>query len=132
MPQDNVEAIRKGIEAYSRGDFQETLDGFHPDVVWEVGADVVPDARTYVGHEGVREFWETWADVFPVLRLDVEECWAVDERRVVAVTRAHGTGSGSGISVRSARFSQIFDFRGDKVSRVRLHASKRAALAELD
>jgi ketosteroid isomerase-like protein len=37
MSQENVEAARRCIEAYRRGDYEEALEYLAPDVVWEVG-----------------------------------------------------------------------------------------------
>jgi hypothetical protein len=54
---------------------------------------------TYRGHEGVKRFWETWAEAIRGVALEIEECRCIEENRVLAITRAHGTGAGSGAPV---------------------------------
>jgi ketosteroid isomerase-like protein len=129
MSREDVEMIRGGLEAFSRGDLEEAVAGFHEDLTWEVGEEIVPDAGLYRGHAGVQEFWSEWRETFEGFRLVIEELTEPREGRVLAVTRAEGTGSGSGVPVTSGRFYQLFDVRDGTVRRVRLFATKAAALA---
>jgi ketosteroid isomerase-like protein len=123
--------FRRGMEAYSRGDYDAALAGFDPHIEWTVHASVVPDAATYHGHEGVRRFWESWEEAISGMALEVEECRLVAKDRVLAVTRAHGKGAGSGAPVESGRFAQIADFQDGLVVRVRLYGDVGRALEEL-
>jgi ketosteroid isomerase-like protein len=120
---DQAMSFRRGIEAYSRGDYEAAVVGFDPAIEWSVDASVAPDATTYHGHDGVRRFWETWAEAISGMVLEIEECRSIEQNRVLAITRAHGTGSGSGARVVSGRFAQIADFRDGRVVRVRLYGS---------
>jgi ketosteroid isomerase-like protein len=129
---DNARRFREGMEAYSRGDFARALAGFHPDIEWSAETDLVPDAAVYRGHDGVLRFWQMWAEVMKGISLEIEECRALDDDRVLAVTRASGTGAGSGVTV-SGRFAQLAEFRDGQVVRVRLfgevgHALQAAGL----
>jgi ketosteroid isomerase-like protein len=85
-------------------------------------------ATTYHGREGMKRFWETWAEAIGDVVLEIEECRCVGEHRVLAITRAHGTGAGSGAPVASGRFAQIADFRDGSVIRVRLYGGVASAL----
>jgi ketosteroid isomerase-like protein len=125
-------SFRAGMEAYSRRDYERALEGFHPDIEWSAETDLVPDAQVYRGHEGVRRFWAEWAEVIEGMTLEVEECRAVDDGWVLAVTRASGTGAGSGVSVASGSFAQLAQFRDGQVVRVRLFGDVKRALAALD
>lgn len=120
--------FRRGMEAYSRGEYEAAVAGFHPAIEWSVHASVAPDATTYHGHEGVKRFWETWAEAISGMALEIEECRRVDENRVLAITRAQGTGAGSGAPVASGRFAQIADFQDGVVVRVRLYGNVAYAL----
>src|SRR5688500_9979978 len=112
MSQDDLALrFRRGMEAYSRGDWDEAVAGFHPDIEWQVHRSLMPDATTYHGHDGVKEFWATWAEAIAGMVLEIEECRPVGHDRVLAITRAHGTGAGSGAPVESGRFAQLVDFR---------------------
>jgi ketosteroid isomerase-like protein len=127
--EENERKFREGMEAYSRGDYETALIGFHPDIEWIAETDLVPDAAIYRGHEGVRRFWAEWAEVIEGLSLEIEQCTAVDEARVLAVTRASGRGAGSGAAVASGRFAQLAEFNDGQVVRVHLFGDVRRARA---
>jgi hypothetical protein len=57
VSQENVEAIRRLFEAYSRpSDSEVFLDICAPDVVWDMSRSPFPEARIYHGLDGVREW----------------------------------------------------------------------------
>jgi ketosteroid isomerase-like protein len=56
MSQENVEAFRRGIDAWNRGDLEAWLEGADPDSEWHPSAAVI-EGRAYRGHEGFRRFW---------------------------------------------------------------------------
>ena len=130
MAEDIAQRAREGIEAFNRGDIGGALEGFSSEIVWEVAPDLVLDARVYEGHEGVRRFWSEWQDLFEGFEIDVVECRAVDEHRVLSVVRVKGVGAGSGLSVVSPEFFQVFEFEKGEVVRVRLSPERAAALGE--
>jgi ketosteroid isomerase-like protein len=125
----NERRFREGMEAYSRGDYDTALVGFHPDIEWSAETDLVPDAAIYRGHEGVRRFWAEWAEVIEGMTLEIEECNAIDDDWVLAVTRSSGRGVGSGVAVESGSFAQLAQFRDGQVVRVRLFGDVRHARA---
>jgi ketosteroid isomerase-like protein len=97
MSQDDLATfVRRAMEAYSRGDYDAAVVDFDPAIQWSVHTSLVPDATTYHGHEGVKRFWETSAEAISGMALEIEECRCVGQNRVLAITRAHGTGAGSG------------------------------------
>jgi ketosteroid isomerase-like protein len=131
---DLAQRTREGIEAFNRGDLDAALRDFADDVVWEVGEALMPDAELYHGHAGVRRFWANWRDLFESFEVEIAECVALDDRRVLARTRSKGVGAGSGISISSPEFVQLFEYGpdGHKVVRVRLASSRAEALGEPD
>ena len=129
MSQDDLATTyRRAMEAYSRGDYEAAVVGFDPAIEWSVHESLMPDATTYHGHEGVKRFWATWAEAISGVALEIEECRCIEQNRVLAITRAHGTGAGSGAPVASGRFTHIVDFRDGRVIRVRLYGGVGAAL----
>jgi ketosteroid isomerase-like protein len=129
MSQDDLAmSFRRGMEAYSRGDYEAALVGFDPAIEWSVDESLAPDATTYHGHAGVRRFWDTWAEAISGMALEIEECRRIGENQVLAITRAHGTGAGSGVPVASRRFAEIADFRDGRCVRVRLYGNVAQAL----
>jgi ketosteroid isomerase-like protein len=123
--------FRRGMEAYSRGDYEAALEGFDPTIEWSVHRTLAPDAGIYHGHEGVKRFCKTWEEAISGMALEIEECRCVGENRVLAITRAHGRGAGSGAPVASGRFAQIAEFRDGLVVRVRLFGDVQHALDAL-
>ncbi len=129
MSQENLATIfRHAMEAYSRGAYDRAVVNFDPAVEWSVHPSVAPDATTYQGHDGVKRFWATWAEAISGMELEIEECRRAGQDRVLAITRAHGIGAGSGAPVTSRRFAQVADFRDGLVVRVRLYGDVESAL----
>jgi uncharacterized protein len=110
MSQKNIEVVRNAFEAYNRGDFDAALELMHPDIEWHT-PDVFPDAGTYRGRERVREFWESWPEMFRGFQLHLEDCSAVGEEHVVATFRVSGEGAESGVGVESPAVFQLGELR---------------------
>jgi ketosteroid isomerase-like protein len=64
---ENVEIVRRSMEAFARGDLEAFLAAHHPDTEWRTAADE-PNPETFRGHDGVRRFAaeiaEAWAGRF--------------------------------------------------------------------
>ena len=127
MAQENVKAVRETVEAFSRGDLDDALARLHPEVEWRT-LDAFPDAGTYSGPEGVRDFFQAWVDTFEDFRLHLEGCVAIDEHLVLATLRVSGTGAGSGVEVASPAFFQILELRDGLVFRARMFETESEAL----
>src|SRR4029453_18124922 len=64
MSQENVEIVRRAVEAFRDGRLDEVLLIFDPNVEWHTAADE-PDAyRPYRGLAGIAELVETWRDIW--------------------------------------------------------------------
>lgn len=114
MSDENVEVVRKAIEAFNRGDFEAALGWMHAEIEWHT-LDGFPDADTYRGREEVREFWEAWRDAFRGFRLHLEECVSVSEQHVLATFRLSGEGAGSGVPTESPAVFQLGEIRDGQV-----------------
>ena len=91
MSQENVERVRKAVEAMNGGDFDAALSSRIPTSGGRRRA--FPDAGTYRGPEEVLSFFQTWLDTFEGFRLQLENFEALDEHRVLAILRVSGEGS---------------------------------------
>jgi ketosteroid isomerase-like protein len=56
MSQQNVEALKRGVEAYNRRDIEPFMDLFHPDAEWYPFTAQVEGDEAYNGHEGLRQW----------------------------------------------------------------------------
>ena len=61
MSQENVENVRRGWDARSRGDLDAVLAFFDPEIEWDTtNYEGWPEDGVYRGHHGVRKFLEDW------------------------------------------------------------------------
>src|ERR1700687_3014475 len=94
MSQENVEIVRRLLEACNRRDFEamfETGDA-EIEIVTLMGG-------TYRGHAGWRQLVEQMAEEVSGFQFVPEDLIDVGQDRVVAVTRWVGTGRTSGIAL---------------------------------
>jgi ketosteroid isomerase-like protein len=125
MSEENVEIVRKAIEAVSAREVPEDL--IAPDARIQNVATAVSD-NLYVGHDGVREWQE---DFFGVMDeeagLEVEKVIAVGEDCVVVMLRLAGHGAKSGASL-ELRWPAAFWLRRGRITRTEGYASRGEAL----
>jgi ketosteroid isomerase-like protein len=87
------------------------------------------DARTFHGHDGVKEAYMRYLDQWDAYSAEVSE---VEDHgdQVFAVGLERATGRGSAAPV-EGRVYMVFDFRGEKVCRYREFHDREAALQAL-
>ena len=85
MSKENVEVVRRIVDAHQRGDFASVFAAYDPAIEWHtgsVGAQWSGDSRAaqwsdfepvYHGHEGVRTFWRTWFAAWETVDFQYEE-----------------------------------------------------------
>lgn len=93
--------VRRGLEAFNRGDIEGLVAEVDPDVVWEEGGLVFPDLPpAYHGPDGVRRWWqEAIVEAWESFRADLLDLHDEGEGKVVQVYRLRGRGRQSGIDV---------------------------------
>lgn len=96
MSEENVEVVRRMVEAFNSDDPRQAFPSFHPEVEFTTA---FTEGKTYVGLDGMRQYgadlsavWENWHS---------EDDRFVDggEDRVVWLYRIVGQGKGSGVPV---------------------------------
>jgi ketosteroid isomerase-like protein len=96
MSQENVEVVRKLIDAVNRGDLDAWLGFLSPEVVWE--SLPFPGFRdVYRGRAEAREWYEQLLEVFEEGHLEIEEITALSDDRVLIGLTQTGRGRGSGL-----------------------------------
>src|SRR4051795_1723048 len=97
MSQENVDLIRRQLEALNRGDWEGSIEGVDREVEWVVAKEH-PGSRTIHGLDELRSYREDWGQMLGALRFEAEE--VVDRGDlVVAVGRIKGIGVGSGAEI---------------------------------
>jgi ketosteroid isomerase-like protein len=105
MSQENVEIVRRTIEAYISGDNEAALAAFDPAVALDWKA-LRPDGRVFRGSGGVAEAMRDWSGTFEDWRMEIEEI--VDAGDCVFVeTHDVGRGKGSGIPIEQTAYQVV-------------------------
>jgi ketosteroid isomerase-like protein len=130
MSQQNMESVRRGYDAFNRGDFASAAEHFDPNFEWKIPfqlPDSPPD-ETYRGPEAIIRFWQTWRAAFPDFRMEIEEI--VDAgNKVIVFGAVRGRGAESGAEVKTPTFPQVWTFRDDgRPLRVEMFQSRAEAL----
>jgi ketosteroid isomerase-like protein len=126
MSEENVELVETLWDAFQRGDIDTMRGASRSDVVI-VQPSELPDSKTYVGHEGVKEAVEDWPKQWDDFRFEVLEIIDISDSQVVSVTRHHGRGAVSGIEVNTI-IAYIHTITDGKVARIDMFMSREQAL----
>ena len=135
MSDENVEIVRRVVDATNRRDPDAFVAALSPDVEWEDNLFGTEGARTYRGAAEVREWlsevWEPWA----TLRMEALEITPAGNGRVFVEFEliARGKESGAETHARFWTVSRIADgrIRTRQTFRDRTEALEAAGLAEL-
>lgn len=127
MSQENVELVRRAMEAHRSGAAVEDLVAFwDPDCEYtSVMAAVEPD--TYRGHDGVRRYLRDIAARWAEWRTEPEDVFELGADRVFASFRFFAVGKDSGAPV-EARLGSVFVLRGGRLVQGRTYPSRDEAL----
>ena len=125
MGRENVEAFRRGIEAFNERSVQGMMDVLDGSVEFTPVLAGVTDTP-YRGEEGVREFLTATDEAFELFHL---HCKRVEDHGdfVLAVNEVHARGRASGAAIRQP-LVQIAEFRGGKCVRFRSFRTPEEAL----
>jgi ketosteroid isomerase-like protein len=128
MSEKNVEAFKRGADAYNRRDVEALLAELHPQIEWRPLLPVLlgGEAAVYTGHEGARQGIRELEEAFTELRAEPLEFQDLGER-VLAIGRLHGRGKESGVETESP-IAWLVDFADGKVVRIREYVDPDEAL----
>jgi ketosteroid isomerase-like protein len=125
MSQENVEIVRRAIEAFNRGDFDLMLRDVAPDATVDFSHSRGLLAGVYVGHEAIRRFWTAMVEPFERNAFVADEFIPHGEHVVVPnTTRVTGRG---GIKV-EAKSATVATVRDGHIVRWTMYQDKTDAL----
>jgi ketosteroid isomerase-like protein len=127
MSQENVEIVRLGWGAWSRGDMDRLFAFLAEDVVYDTSHLRDWPEGEYIGHAGFRRFLTEWLEVWDAFEVGVDEFVAVSDGRVVALFWQRGVGRHSGLAM-DAEWAQIHTIRDGKAARIEVYDSRSDAL----
>ncbi|HEY1237320.1 MAG TPA: nuclear transport factor 2 family protein [Solirubrobacterales bacterium] len=126
-PEDEVERIRRSVDACSRGDFDEMLASWAPDCVLDWSNSRGFEAGVYRGHGEIRAFMERIREPFDEVRIELlEEPVEVEDGVVVVENIAYNRGR-EGIEVQ-ARSTWLLRSRDGQTASLTLYQTKQEAL----
>jgi ketosteroid isomerase-like protein len=125
VSEENVEIVRRAIEAFSRGDVDVALQDVAPDATVDWSHSRGLNVGVYVGHDAIRRFWADMNEPFEQLTLVPDEFIPHGEHVVVPVT-ARMTGRG-GIEVQS-KTATVGTVRDGRLVRWTMYQEKADAL----
>ena len=84
MAEDNLDVIRRGYEAFARGDINALLESFDEQINWVTpGPRELATSGHRTGRQAVAQFFATVNDVFEIQRFEPREFLAQGDRVVV-------------------------------------------------
>jgi ketosteroid isomerase-like protein len=129
MSQENVEIVRRCLDAWNRGDFDGWMDSSHshPEIEWssEVTMRMEGSETVFRGRDGLRKYWDEWHSLWDV-RIDPTEIRDLGGTvLVIAQTRTQVEASGIDIE---GPVAYVFEFEGSLARRVRSYLDPSRAL----
>lgn len=80
---ENLQVVKEGYAAFSRGDIAGLLEKFSQDIEWHIPGTGLPLAGTYRGHDGVAQFFQKLAQEAEILDFQPREFVADGDRVLV-------------------------------------------------
>ena len=131
MSRENIEIVRRLLDAHEKQDFETVYAIYDPQIVWRIGRieqlTSVGIEPTYVGHDGVRTFWREWLNAWETVSFEYEEFIDAGDRVIVVLSqRMRGRTSGAEVDMRS--YVQMWTVRGGRIVEMELFESREEAL----
>src|SRR4051812_4854186 len=117
MSQENVEIVRRVIDAFTRRDLDAALRDNDPEIVVDWSRSRGVEAGIYHGYEAARAFWSAFLDAFGRISVSVDEFIECGEH-VVVPNRTCFRGR-DGIEV-EAQSTYVVTFRNGRIVEWRL------------
>jgi ketosteroid isomerase-like protein len=126
VSEENVEIVRRVIDARNRGDREAAFAYAAPDIEFDYSGSAGPWAGIYRGVAATQRLWDGMDEVFSEFRWEPEEFIDAGEA-VVVIMRFHSRGRGSGVETVS-RGAQVYWLNDGKVVRYRQCQNRAEAL----
>jgi ketosteroid isomerase-like protein len=128
MSQENVEAFKRAVDAFNRGDIEALVKEVDADAEWHPEFQTMMlggEARVYRGPDGARDALRGWYETLDEIHVEIREIRDLGER-IVAIGRIRARGKESGTPVESPG-GWVVEFTNGKLLRVREFLDPNAA-----
>jgi ketosteroid isomerase-like protein len=126
MSQENVEIVRRAIDAFNRRDIDAIYECVNSDLEWFPAMPVTFAGGAFRGREGIESYVREVSDAWEEYRVLGEDIRDLNDR-VLALSRVEALGAGSGAQVDS-EMGQVYDFREGRISRIQTYLDHGEAL----
>lgn len=123
--EENVEVVRRGLEAFNRRDVPALMETCDPDVEF-FPLRALLEGISYHGEDGLRKFFEDMAEEWTELRVEAQEFREVGDS-VLTLGLLHARGRASGIEA-SWPMGWVSDMREGRLLRLRTYTDQQEAL----
>jgi ketosteroid isomerase-like protein len=127
MSQENLEVVRRLLQAFADGGLDAMAEFWDPDIDWRAAEGAIDDVGEMHGPVAVRRYIQDWIDTFDDFSVVVEELRDVGDDRVLAIQRLKGRAKLSGAET-DLRYAVVSTVRDGKVVRGREYLSVEDAL----
>jgi ketosteroid isomerase-like protein len=124
------EQTREAFAAWNDRRFDEVLEHFHEDAVWDMTPFGLAGVGEYKGHDGLRRFFAEWLEAFPDSSIEVETV-EVREPWTLSVVVQHVSGAASQTPV-PFRYGGIGRWRDGRLEFVQNHSDLDSARAHFE
>lgn len=126
MPGQALEVVKRALEAFDSGDLTRILALTDPDFEAEVSSEVSAEPDTYRGHDGIRRYFDSFAEAMDDVHFEGERFCEIDDSVVVAL-RLTARGRRTAIAVEQ-HSAGVWTVRDGKILTIRAYASLARAL----
>lgn len=125
MSRENVETVRRGIQAFNDRDLGRALSIWSPNAEIDWSRSHGPLKGVYRGHDEVRKFWNEFWSAFESVEIETHELMDAGDE-VVSPNTAHIRGR-DGIEV-TARSTFVYSVASGRITRLRMFQDPAEAL----
>ena len=127
MSQDNMEVVRRNVEAYNRRDLDVILGNWAPDALLDWSNSRGVEAGVYRGRGEIRAFWQRFLATWDEVRIEIVDGPVEVEDGVVVVENVTYLRGRDGIEVQ-ARSAWLTTIRDGETTSFTMYQTKQEAL----
>jgi ketosteroid isomerase-like protein len=126
MSEENVEIVKRALDAFSSGDAAAFAELTAPDIEWTVGLAAV-EGEVFHGREGVATYFERLGSAWDEFRFLADEFHDLGDV-VLVLGRLGGRSRGGGVPVESP-VGAVWELRGGRIWRLRAYLDQAQSRA---
>ena len=112
MSQDHIDLIKRGLEAFNRGDWDSAAEHLAESVVWMGYLASVDGSKSLFGREAIKEAWREQSETLghEAFQAEAQEFRDLGAGTILASMRLSGRGTGSGLPI-EINYVQLWTLR---------------------